>query len=161
MGLLPERSAEDVLSGRIRLRLGGQPYVLPVRSIAANREWKEEWDSTVGGRIKDIPEDRPGDIFVALGEGADDLLTLLISYDNTNALPPRAEIEQVATPPELLMGILEVWAAANPLLGMALVDARTPPKHKGPGTHTRHSRRTSGSAPRTPASPRPRVLKAS
>lgn len=154
-GLLPERSAQDVLSGRIRLSLGGQPYVLPVRSIAANREWKEQWDSTVGARIADIPDDKPGEMFVALGEGADDLLTLLISYDHTGVLPSREALEQVATPPELLIGILEVWAAANPLLGMALVDARGPRKPKG------RSQRTSGSAPRTRDSRRPVALKAS
>lgn len=156
--LLPDRSAEDVLAGRIRLRLGGEPYVLPVRSIRDNRAWKEEWESTVGARIADIPEDKPGQMFVALGEGADDLLSLLISYDNTGVLPSRDDIEAVATPPELLMGILEVWAAANPLLGMALVDARGPQK---PNRKARRSPRTSGSASRTPASPRPRVLKAS
>jgi len=131
--LLPERSAEDILAGQVRVHLGSrgparvaQTYVLPVLSIAANRKWKESLEGGLQQLLATV--DAAGDdlatILAAFSTATPQLLDLLYGYDDTHVLPERERLEEEATDIEVLMATLEVWSAANPFAGVALALAR-------------------------------------
>lgn len=109
--LLPERLAEDVLAGRIRLVLGGQDYILPVRTIRENRAWREEMASELGlltGGLAGI--DSAPAIMARLAGATDAMQRLLRAYDGGAVLPDLDD----ATEPELLKAMFAVLAAAYP-----------------------------------------------
>ena len=134
--LLRPRRPEDVLSGEIRVEVGGQPYVLPVLSIAANRRWKSSLTTEMGGLVAHLDDASSfADIYAALAAAEDNWLTLLRSYDQTHVLPD--DLDEHVRPDELIAAVLEVWAAANPLVGMGLA--------LGSGTNGTSPGRTNGS----------------
>jgi hypothetical protein len=118
------RPAEDVLSRVVRITLGGTEYQLPVRSIRANRDWKERLDSTTTGLLTalDVSEDDLAAIYAALASQTDSLIDLLLSYDNSGVLPTRDELEAIEPDVSLdvLAAVREVWRAANPLVAKSL-----------------------------------------
>jgi hypothetical protein len=122
------RPAEDILSRSIRFTLGGVDYVLPVRSIAANRDWKTHLDDSTSALLSSL--DAAGDdlatVYGALSSQVDVLIDLLIEYAPT-LLPTRDEIEQIEpdATSDVLDALREVWRAANPLVAISL-DAMTP-----------------------------------
>lgn len=127
--LSPVRSAEDILSGRVRLSVGGTFYDVPALPIRKNRLWKESLDAQVAaliGAVDASSADLPA-VLALLASASDQLLDLLIAYDDTHALPPREELEEVMTEAELLTAVMEVWAAANPLVGIGLQTLGAPP----------------------------------
>ena len=126
--LLPERSMSDALAGRVQIVLGGQSYVLPVLSIEANEQFARSLSEPLSQRIADIPDDEPGRAVEALAsEGPRAMLDLLYAYDQTGVLPPREELVRVVRPHEVLISLLEVWVAANPLLVAAVAGKQRPP----------------------------------
>ena len=106
-----ERTPEDVLGRRYRIRLGGRQYVLPVLTIAENEEWQRSLDGEVQ-RYLDDQDATPGQLLEALAKV--DVLGLLYSYDTSGVLPPREEIEREVYPDELLLAAREVRLLANP-----------------------------------------------
>lgn len=143
--ILPARTPGDVLAGVVRVRLGGVDYTLPVLTIAENREWQAALDATLGRSIADVPGDDAGGMIEAAMATTDGLLDQLIAYDRTGVLPSREQIEATARPHELLMATLEVWAAASPLLGMALANMTA--SATTTSTPRTSSRRTNGARP--------------
>ena len=119
-GLLPERSVEDVLAGRLRLRLGGEWYVLPVLTIGQNREWMESLDAEMQPLLDGADDDDLSAIVERMQGLSDRLLEFVYSYDIKGLLPPREAIEPNVYPHEALRAVLEVRLAANPTLGFAL-----------------------------------------
>ncbi len=123
LSVLRSRSAEDVLSRSVRVTIGGQEYVLPVRSMRANREWKQRLDATTSGLLSalEASEDDLSAIYAALAAQADDLIDLLVSYA-PDVLPSRDEIEDIEPDAsmDVLAAVREVWRAANPLVAMSL-----------------------------------------
>lgn len=119
---LPERQPGDILAGRIRMSFGGQAYVLPVRSIAANEEWLASLDAGTGALVDGLMAagDDTSVIIATLGAGSEAMPALLMSYDETHVLPPWEELKQVARPHELMLAVFEVWRAANPLVDIAI-----------------------------------------
>ena len=116
--LRPRRSLADVMAGVIRVELGGQPYVLPVRSIAENEEWQASLATQTIAILNGIEKlDDPAEILRLLASV--DLLDLLVSYDKDGALPPKTELRRIARPHEALRSVMEVWQAANPLVDLA------------------------------------------
>jgi hypothetical protein len=115
------RSAADIVAGRVRLTFGGTTYTLPVRSIKANREWKESLDERLAGLLSVITT-AGGDVasvLAMLGTATGPMLDALSEYDHTHVLPPRADLEDLATEMEIVRAIAEVWLAANPLVVIA------------------------------------------
>lgn len=111
-----ERSALDVLQGRLPLWLGGQRYVLPVLTTGMNREWQATLDASLDPLIEN---ERPlAEVLSALE--SIDLLGLVYSYDVAGVLPPRAEIEDGIYPHELLKAVFEVRQATNPTVAFAV-----------------------------------------
>lgn len=119
----PERTVEDVLAGRLRVTLGGETYVLPVRSIASNRRWVESLDAEMIGLLVAVSE--AGDDITSIMSGfmqigAEQLLNLVIAYDETGVLPPREQLEEVVRPHETLMAVMGIRRVQNPLADAGL-----------------------------------------
>lgn len=141
---LPSRSAADILAGRIRVALGGQTYELPVVPRAASRRWLESLDARfvkLGGELEAAGNDTPR-ILTLLAAQSEALYELLRSYDQSGVLPPREEIDEVATDTQILRAVLEVWRAANPLAATLAERSEGEPP-------------TSGTSPVRPTTPPP------
>lgn len=131
--LLPERSAQDILAGEVRIKLGRRrggaivldsvcTYLLPVLAIAPNRKWKaglEDGLLSMLGVIEEAGDDFAG-IMAAFKTATPQMLDALYAYDQAGLLPPREELEEYATDAEVLRATLEVWSAANPFAEVAL-----------------------------------------
>jgi hypothetical protein len=159
--LLTPRSPDDIISGRARVTLGGQTYVLPALPWAASDAWEATVNESVAGLLSALDEagDDTSAIVSALQSQPAALLDALIAYDQSGVLPSREDILAVATKNEVLMAAMEVWRAANPL-----VDAAVEGLMAGLGSMTRGISSVLSStqpapgdgAPRTPASTKPR-----
>lgn len=169
-GELPERSAADILAGVIRVRLGGQTYELPVLPRGASRRWLESLDArfaALAAELEAAGNDTPA-IMVRLVAEADGLYDMLLAYDaaGSGLLPPKADIDEVASDTEILRAVLEVWRAANPLAASLIEGsgATTPGGSPAPQTSPRRpmagARRSSSGSPTSSSSPtstRPRT----
>ena len=114
---LPARSAADILAGVVRVSLGGRIFELPVLPRAASRAWLSNLDSRFADLATELEaagNDTPA-IMARLVAEADALYDMLLSYDQHGVLPPKAEIDALATDTEILRAVLEVWRAVNPL----------------------------------------------
>jgi hypothetical protein len=138
--LLPERTAEDILEGVVRLRFGRPPteYAVPVLSIAANRRWKAGLEAGLTGMLDAVEQagDDMGAIMMAFSAASPQMLDALYVYDAAGVLPPRAELEEVATDMEVLLATLEVWTVANPFAELALGIMRGPAQVRLPSLET-------------------------
>ena len=147
------RPAEALLSRTIRFSIGGTEYTLPVRSIKANREWKETVNAGTAGILSGL--EASGDNIAALlnvlSNQIDPLLDALLSYDQTGVLPSREEIEAIEPDCslEIVAAVQEVWRAANPLVATAVEQAKT-----GEAMTNGSSRPTSSPRPSTAGRPR-------
>lgn len=134
--IAPTRSAEDILSRVVRVKLGGQTYELSVRSIRANREWKANLDARFASLVAglDAADDRVA-LFELLSHQVDDLIELLTAYDTAGVLPSRDDIEGIEpdVSVELVAAVREVWRAANPLVATG-IDRLTPTAPSSPPT---------------------------
>lgn len=114
---LPTRSAADILAGRIRVVLGGLPYELPVLPRKASREWLASLDERfafLSKALDQAADDKPRILALLAGQSAG-LLEMLRSYDRTNVLPEAMFLDEFATDSEILLAMVEVWRATNPL----------------------------------------------
>lgn len=111
-----ERTAQDVLLGRLPLRLAGQTFVLPVLTTGQNVDWQASLDATL---VPLLPDDaNPADLLSAMGQV--DLLGFVYSYDLFGQLPPRQTIERDIYPHELIRAVQEVRLATNPTVAYAI-----------------------------------------
>lgn len=126
-GILPERSAEDIFAGRIRLFLGGETYILPTLTIDQEEKWLGSIDGRLGVLLSGMSSagNNPAALLSVLSGATSQLLDLLYSYDETHVLPPRARLTRTARSSELIRAVMEVWVAANPLAGIALLGMQT------------------------------------
>lgn len=120
----PTRSPADMLAGRVRVLLGGTTFDLPVLPRAASRRWLEQLDARFATLALSLDEagNDAGQIMGLLLRETDAMCDMLVSYDQSNVLPDRAEIDETATDAQILHAVLEVWRAVNPLVASA-----TPP----------------------------------
>lgn len=126
---LPSRSAADILAGRVRVILGGIPYDLPVLPRRASREWLEKLDARfayIARELDEAADDKPRILALLAGQ-TEALMGMLRSYDQTGVLPDPQFVDDYATDAEILVGMVEVWRAANPLAASLAeaVDAAT------------------------------------
>lgn len=124
---LPERSAADIIAGRIRVVLGNVPYELPVLPRGASKRWLDELDSgyvALGAALDEAGNDTPS-LIAAVYSQQDALLDMLLSYDQTHVLPERSHLAEYATDAEIFRAVVEVWRAANPLADILTGTAAT------------------------------------
>lgn len=126
---MPEREAEDILAGIIRLRLGDRMIAMPVLPIGPAKAWKEQTNVAFGGLMAAVeaPNANAETILAFLSGQTDMQLDLLYAYDAKDALPDREWIEANATDAELLTALLGVLAAAFPLAATVIAILRTSP----------------------------------
>lgn len=143
---LPERSAADIMAGVVRVVLGGRDYMLPVLPRAQSRAWLESLDTrfaTLAGELEKAGNDTPL-ILTRLIAVADDLYDMLLSYDQSHVLPPKEEIDDVATDIEILRAVVEVWRAVNPLAATIAEAANPSPSGTSPEPSTMPPSATDG-----------------
>lgn len=117
LGTLPTRSAADILAGRIRLVLGGTGYELPVLPRRASREWLAALDGRFAHLARELDQaadDAPRILGLLAGQSGV-LLEMLRSYDTSGILPAAEYLDDYASDSEILVAMVEVWRAANPL----------------------------------------------
>lgn len=118
---LPTRSAKDLIAGRIRVVLGDTIYELVVLPKGPSRRWLEQFDvrfATLALQLDQAGNDVPT-ILAALLAETDGLYDMLLSYDEGSGhpvLPPKADIDEIASDAEILHAVTEVWRAVNPLV---------------------------------------------
>ncbi len=136
-----ERSVEDILAGRLRIRLAGEWHVLPVLTVGQNADWlatlEAEMDPLISG------EDDLAKVVGLMDDLNGRLLDFVYSYDLMHVLPEQSTIARDVYPHEVLRAVMEVRLAANPTLGLALTSAI------GDMKEMPSSVRTSSSRPRT------------
>jgi hypothetical protein len=113
---LPQRSVADIVAGVVRLRLGGQTFVLPVLPRNAAAEWRRTIDAQwgdLGDALTAASDDTPRVVAMLMGQ-PDKLLAMLRAYDVTNVLPEPEWIDEYATDAEVFLGVIELWRSANP-----------------------------------------------
>jgi hypothetical protein len=111
----------------VRVVLGDQTYVLPVRSMRANREWRETLDAKTTDLLNglDASGNDLSSIYSLLAGQRDEMIEMLLSYDTVGILPSRDEIEDIEPDASLqvLDAVREVWRAADPLVAIAVMTA--------------------------------------
>lgn len=156
--LIPERSASDIIAGLLHLTLGGTRYSLRVLPIRANREWQASLERGLQGLLStlDTAGDDVAGVLAAFRTATPQLEDALYLYDRDHVLPPRDELEEVATDTEVLRAVLEVWSAANPFASVALSAMRQaePSLPTAAQPTSEPSPRTNGSPARTAGTPR-------
>lgn len=122
---LPERSAADLLSGVVRVILGGVPYDLPVLTRRENREWLAGLDerfASLADAIDASGDDVPRILSLLTGH-TDWMLATLQAYDRVGLLPDSEYLDEFATDAEILRATVGVWRAANPLAAILAAGA--------------------------------------
>ncbi len=151
----PLRPDEEVAGGYISATLGGQAKSLPVLSVAQNRTWKSQFDTTVTQIGASAESDDFDEIVRALSDSIEKMLDLLIAYDQTSSLGGREWIDQHATDREVYETFKKVTDAAFPfgfdLMARMLGELRQSLARKATGVG---SKSTSSSAPSTGGRPR-------
>ncbi len=141
LDVLGPRPADLIVSQTVRITLAGTTYELPVRSIRANREWKERLNAKTAGLLSalDDTEELPAVLALLSGQ-APDLVEMLCAYDTAGILPSADEILDLEPDPsvEVLAAVREVWRVANPLAATALatVESVIPTSPSSPPTST-------------------------
>lgn len=123
---LPQRAIEDVLAGRLPVVLGGEVYHLPVRSIASNRRWVESLTVEMSEMLRAIAasgDDQTALATALMRVGAEQLLDLVLAYDDTEVLPPKEALEEEVKPHEVLAAVIAIRRVQNPLADAGLAAA--------------------------------------
>jgi hypothetical protein len=144
----PARTLADIFANRIRVRLGGITYELPVLPRAANRRWLESLEgqlAATAAAYQAAATDPAQVVPLLLGE-AGVSYELLLSYDQAHVLPSIDEIDELATDAEILRAVMEVWQAANPKAAAERAPGAT--STSSPGRSTSSAANTAG-APTT------------
>lgn len=143
----PSRSLADIFANRIRVRLGGITYELPVLSRGANRRWLDALEGRLGAVASayQAAADDPSQIVPLLLSESQAGYELLLTYDESHVLPPLAEVDTF-TDAEILRAVMEVWQAANPKAAADLLARAT--SSNSPASSTSSPASTAG----TPAS---------
>lgn len=149
-----DRSIEDVLGGRLRVVLGGKEFILPVRSIASNRRWVDSLDAKLGSLLATVSSSGDYASLVGAVESIEpeNLLDLVIAYDEDHVLPARDELLELARPHELLQALKAIRRVQNPLADVGLVAvlganagtsspaSTSSPRRNGASAHRKSSR---------------------
>lgn len=111
---MTSRSAEDVLSGVLRIAVGGQEKLVPTLSIKATREWQQQIATGPSGFSVPVTEDDWTAATVAefTGLTLEAVLDVVVAYDQTSALGGREWLEEHADP-------AQIYAAASQMAEVA------------------------------------------
>jgi hypothetical protein len=123
--LIPTRSVEDIIGGRVPVVLGRARYVLPELPMDATDEWSGAIDERLRGLLEAIDElaEAAGllNIYEMASRFQAELLDTLIAYDRDKVLPDKAAIRSTATHTEVMFSVLGVWSATSSPLAATVV----------------------------------------
>lgn len=130
--VLPERSVEDVLAGRLRMTLGSTIFDLPVLTIAQADEWRAKLLSAFGDVMTQLEQEvNIAGVIAFLGSNTASMLALIHEYDRDAILPDDDWIRGHATEPEVLRGFVLILAASFPFIASVLDILSTNPQALG------------------------------
>jgi hypothetical protein len=123
---LPTPTAEEIVSGRMRIVLGRQDYLLPVLPIERNEQWQRAEDAALGVARALLDEQKEAaETLAFLARQAETMYAQLVAYDGLGIDPELDRIERilpdweaarkVATESQILAAFLTVLAFAYPL----------------------------------------------
>lgn len=119
--LIPERTVEDVLAGRLAMHFADSTFVLPVLVIEKADEWRAELMGQFGEVVGQLQsETNTAGVFAFLTTHTPTMMSLIRSYDVSGALPDDAWLRGHATEPEILRAFMLVVAASFPFVAAAL-----------------------------------------
>lgn len=131
--LVGARELDAILTGRVTVSLGAKKYALADLPNGPNRRWLEGLDGVWRGLMTALESVEDGDwtgILGAIAPRSYELLEMIVAYDRgvgrdgapirPGVLPPIEELDETATPKEILLAAVGVWQAANPLAVTAI-----------------------------------------
>jgi len=110
------RSEEDVLGAILHVTVGGRERELPVRTIASARAWKAELVKVLAGRIGEMRFDSIEDTGAIASAVGDQMLDLVVAYDESAALGGREYLEAKATDAEIYLAFRSILEVSFPFV---------------------------------------------
>jgi hypothetical protein len=108
------RSEEDVLAAVLNVTVGGRERELPVRPIVTARKWKASLVKALAGKIGEMRFDSIEDTGAIASALGDQMLDLVIEYDEGSALGGREWIEKHATDAEVYAAFRQILEETYP-----------------------------------------------
>jgi hypothetical protein len=119
--LIPERTTEDVLSGRLRMYLGDEVYQLRVLTIEQSDAWRELVQTKANEILTQLGgETNVAGVLAFMGMHTPTLLELVHEYDVSGVLPDDQWIYKHCTEADILRAFMLCMAAAYPFVTAAL-----------------------------------------
>ncbi len=119
--LLPDRSVEDILRGRLQMVLGDETFVVPVLKIGKADDWRDRLAVEAGATLGLLGEQPNGAAVMGfLGQNSTTLLGLIRAYDVNGVLPTDDWVRENATEPEVVQAFVLCVAASYPFISAAL-----------------------------------------
>jgi hypothetical protein len=149
--LVPERTVEDVLASRLRMRFGEQEFVLKVLTIEESDHWRDQVEANASDVLERLGgEANAAGLLTFMGMQTPLLLGLIHEYDVHDILPDDVWLKRNATEPEVLKAfilcvvaaypfvaaVLEILAANPQALKLVLEEFSTPTSQTGDGKPT-------------------------
>lgn len=126
--LLPSRSVEDYIDGRVTIVLAGVAYRLRELSMVETDAWAGAIDDRLMGLLAKIDALDNGTVTLAtlfedarLFDGS--LFDTLLAYDKDATLPPKETLQATVTHTQVLFALLGVWATTKSPLAVGVLNA--------------------------------------
>ncbi len=114
---MTQRSSEDVLSGILRINVGGIEKRVPTLPMNASAEWQEALGAQLGGFARNLSGDQSADSLMGFaGFTQQAILDAVVGYDRTSALGGREWLEENADPAQLYIAFRQMAEVAFPFV---------------------------------------------
>ncbi len=126
--ILPSRSVEDYVDGRVTIVLAGVAYRLRELSMVETDAWAGTIDDRLMGLLSKIDALDNGQVTLAtLFEDARlfdaSLFDTLLAYDKDKTLPSKKVLQATVTHTQVLFALLGVWATTKSPLAVGVLNA--------------------------------------
>lgn len=126
--LIPSRTVEDYVDGRVPIVLADRLYRLRELSMADTDEWATSIDGRLVGLLEKVDALDSGEATLAsLFEDARlfdaSLFDTLLAYDRDGVLPGKDELVQTVTHTQVLFALLGVWSTTKSPLAAGVMNA--------------------------------------
>jgi hypothetical protein len=115
------RSEAEILArSGLALVLGGEAFLVRPLAIRPEREWQKAVREGIAAKFGGIDAlESAADLYDYLADVTEDLIGLILAYDETGSLPDREWIETHASSHEVLDAFLDLMEFTFPFVGMA------------------------------------------
>lgn len=99
----------------IPLRLGEHEYRVRPRTMKRSREWLGQVTERIQTKVAGFDQvNSIGDVIATLGDATDDMLDLILAYDETSQLPDRGTLDDAAYPSQVTQAFTVLLEEAYP-----------------------------------------------